>query len=74
MIASRDIVAANVERIRKRRNLSQQELAQKAGVRQPMVSKIERAKHDPQCETLDRLAEALDVSAAELLTPPRKKS
>jgi len=45
---------------RKAMSLSQDELAERAGIRQADVSQIERGVGNPTKETLDRLARALD--------------
>lgn len=70
--SSRELVATNVRRLREAKGLSQSALARRSKLRPARLSLIEGAKHDPQCETLDRLAKALDVTPADLLEPPEK--
>lgn len=65
------IVAWNLRRLRVKRALSQEALAVDAGVDRSYVGRIERGVENPTVETLDRLAKALDVSAAELLLVPK---
>lgn len=67
-------IATNLVKIRKARNISQRKLAEMltgAGtttVRQPQVSDMERGRNPRiTVETLERLANVLDVSVAELL-------
>lgn len=54
-----------------KRALSQEALAVDAGVDRSYVGRIERGVENPTVETLDRLAKALEVSAAELLSVPK---
>lgn len=56
--------------IRQRRDLTQAELAEKVGVFQTAISQFEQGRAQPSIETLYRIAEALGVSAAELLENP----
>lgn len=65
------IVAWNLRRLRVKRGLSQEALAVDAGVDRSYVGRIERGAENPTVETLDRLAAALDVPAAELLLVPK---
>lgn len=54
--------------IRKSRGLSQEQLAEKAGVNQATISKIERGDGNPTLEMINALAAALDVETADLFT------
>lgn len=65
------IVAWNLRRLRVKRALSQEALAVDAGVDRSYVGRIERGVENPTVETLDRLAKALEVPAAELLLVPK---
>lgn len=60
-------VAAQVKRIRKRRGLTQQQLADRAGIHRVYLAKIEAAQYEPSLTTLERLARALRVKASRLL-------
>jgi DNA-binding XRE family transcriptional regulator len=51
-------------------NLSQTELAEKSGLTQSHISKLERGALEPQLNTLFSLAGALGVSTADLLPEP----
>ena len=53
---------------RRKRHLSQQELARKLGVRQRQISDLERAAMDPRLSTIQNVARALDL---ELMLIPR---
>jgi len=56
-----------VERARKR--LSQGELAARAGISRPTVSRIERAAGDVGIEVVQRIADALEVAVTDLFAP-----
>jgi transcriptional regulator with XRE-family HTH domain len=47
--------------------LAQEEVAESSGVHATEVSRIESGKRDPQVSTVRRLAEAIGVSASDLL-------
>lgn len=50
--------------LRKRRDLTQSELAKKSGVSQSTIAQIESGRKDPSVKTLGKLAKALDVQLA----------
>ena len=53
--------------LRKKKNLSRQELAERADVSREYVRKLEAGLYDPSVGTLQRLAKALGVPLTELL-------
>jgi transcriptional regulator with XRE-family HTH domain len=63
---SKTLIARNLRRLRLARSWSQYDLAEKAKVRQALVSALEVATANPTLETLDRVAAALGVEIAEL--------
>ena len=66
-------LAQRVVRIRKERGITQVELAQKLGVTQPMVSRIEKGELRLNGEVIIKLAKLFKVSTDELLgLKPRK--
>ncbi len=65
------LVAWNLRRVRVMRAVSQEALAVDAGVDRSYVGRIERGVENPTVETLDKLAAALGVAAAELLLEPQ---
>lgn len=67
-----EIIGGNIHRLRKARNLSQEEFAEKAGLMQPKLSRIERGQVTISFKTLERLAASLHVSPWELLLPPEE--
>ena len=60
--------ATNVSILRKKRNLSQQDLADKMGVSNSYVSMLERGQRSPPLETIELIAKALGVRAEALLS------
>jgi transcriptional regulator with XRE-family HTH domain len=63
-------VAGNVRALRAERGLSQDALAAQADVSRRMISGIESGEANVSLSTLDRLAQALDVSFSRLVRPP----
>ena len=57
----------NVQRIRRQRSWSQEELAFQSGLHRTYISGIERGARNPTVRVLAQLAEALGVKAAALL-------
>jgi transcriptional regulator with XRE-family HTH domain len=67
---TRQVVVRVAGRIRRRRraiDLSQESLAELAGIHRTQISLIETGKRLPRLDTLIRLATALDVSPCQLL-------
>lgn len=63
----RRIVAQNLRRLRQDRGLTQEELADRAGLNRNYVGMVEREENAPTVDTLEALAKALKVEAARLL-------
>jgi transcriptional regulator with XRE-family HTH domain len=61
------ILAANIARLRARRRMTQAQLAEAAGTRQPRIAEIERGDANPKYETLIRIARALGVGIEDLV-------
>ncbi len=59
------IVGSRVRQLRKLRGLSQEGLAELVGVSSETISNVERAQHAPSLATLEKIMDALKVSAAE---------
>ena len=62
----RAILALNIKAFRNRRNWSQADLAEKAGVSVAFLSNIERGMKWPHPDTLAKIAMALEVDIIEL--------
>jgi transcriptional regulator with XRE-family HTH domain len=67
-MALRSVLAKNLRRIRLETGLSQEALADRAGLDRTYISALERERYSASVDTIDRLARALDVEPAELIT------
>jgi HTH-type transcriptional regulator/antitoxin HipB len=54
-------IGEEVRRLRMERGLSQQELAQRMGLPQSVIARLEAGGVEPRLSTLDRVAQALGV-------------
>lgn len=63
----RQRLAANLKRLRKAADISQEELADRAGIHRTYASDIERGARNPTVTVVERLASALGVSIGSLL-------
>ena len=61
-------VGKNLKELRMRAALTQAELAEKAGLTTAAVARIERDEAEPRMTTIRKLADALDVKPAKLVT------
>ncbi|AEJ43805.1 helix-turn-helix domain-containing protein [Alicyclobacillus acidocaldarius] len=66
--------AQALQRIRNERGLSQAALAKRVGVVQSAISQFESGAVQPAIDTLERLADALNVPISELLTSQTDKA
>jgi transcriptional regulator with XRE-family HTH domain len=64
---SRDNFAMRLKRLRERKGLTQEELAEKAGLSRGYVSRLEIGRHDPPLSLVRKLAKALRVRVARLV-------
>jgi len=60
-------IAARVKEWRGRRGMSQEQLAQKAGLSRGFLSRLEVARQNPNLSTLEKIAKALKVDLAKLV-------
>jgi len=65
---------ANMRRLRKQHGWSQEKLAAKCGLHRIFVSSVERGERNISLDNIDRLAQALEVDAQDLLTAPPAQS
>lgn len=63
----REAFGTNLRRLRKAANLSQEEVAYRAGLHRTEIGLLERGERLPMVRTLLKLAGALDVEPGELL-------
>jgi transcriptional regulator with XRE-family HTH domain len=66
----REILAANLKRLRKAKGLSQEELAHQVGIDRTYVSALERRVYAASIDLVERLAKALQVDTQTLMSPP----
>lgn len=64
------VLARNVLRYRADRRLTQKELAEKAGMKQPRIADLESMRGNPSLDTLEKIAAALEVSPSDLISSP----
>jgi transcriptional regulator with XRE-family HTH domain len=72
-VSSNQRVAVALRRLREARRLSQEDFAARCGLHRTYVGAIERAEGNITLDTLDRVAAALGVPAAELLRTSGKR-
>jgi len=68
--SARKILAQNLRTKRAALGLSQEELADRAGLHRTYVGSVERAERNISVDNIERLAAALNTSAAALLSVP----
>jgi transcriptional regulator with XRE-family HTH domain len=61
----RAIVARNLRRLRQAKELSQEELADRAGINRNYVGMLEREQHAATIDMLEKLAAVLDADPAD---------
>ena len=69
----RDSMAVNVRRARHECQMTQEELADRAGLSPRYLGSIERASVSASVTVLGRLAKALRVDACELIRMPQRR-
>jgi len=67
MIDIKEIFAENLRKIRRKKGLTQEKLAEKANMSLQYLALLEIARKFPSGEMLERLANALDIETYELL-------
>ncbi|WP_407177971.1 helix-turn-helix domain-containing protein [Bradyrhizobium sp. STM 3562] len=71
-VSPRALFALNLRRLRLATGLSQEALAERAGLHRTYVSSIERGERNVSLDNIFRLAEALAADPRDLLAPERK--
>jgi len=66
----REIVARNLRRLRHDRGLSQEELADRAGINRNYVGMLEREQHAATVDMLEKLADVLEADPVEFFRRP----
>lgn len=68
----RKTIAEAVQHLRAVKGLSQRELAERAGVGQVLIARLELDQTDPRLSTLEKLAEALGIGLVDFFTEPKR--
>ena len=71
-VAAAELGGQNVRRIRNKKGLTQEELAEISGFSQQYISGLEQGRRNPTVVTLFHLAQALGASHVELVAPDSK--
>ena len=69
----REIVARNLRKLRRSRRLSQEELADRAGINRNYVGMLEREENAATVDMLEKLADVLDVDPIEFFKRPSRE-
>ncbi len=64
------VLGANVARLRKRTKINKKTFCLMVGIGRPILDRIESGRADPRLSVLESLAEALETTPQDLLTPP----
>ena len=59
-------VSRNIQRIRREKDLSQEEVAHRASIHQTYLSGVEKGKRNPSILVVERIANALGVDVSEI--------
>lgn len=60
-------LAENIKRLRKAKNLSQEELAHRAGLYRTYIGHLENARYSPSAYVVYKIAKALHIRLSELI-------
>lgn len=63
-----------LKKFRKTKGLTQEQLAEKAGLHHTFIGAVERGSKNPSLESIAKIAEALGISLRELFPPNRLSS
>lgn len=61
------LIAKNIKRLREEQHLSQEKLAEEAGLHRTYIGMIERCERNVTVVCLERIAKALNVNLTELI-------
>lgn len=66
---ARHVLAENLKSLRRAKHLSQEQLADLAGLHRTYIGSVERLERNISIDNIERLANALNVKVHELLAP-----
>lgn len=67
----RERVGLNLQRLRREKQMSQEELSHRSGVHQTYLSGVERGKRNPTVGVLEKIAKALDADVSDIVAKRR---
>jgi transcriptional regulator with XRE-family HTH domain len=73
-MALRETVARNLRRLRRSKGLSQEELADRAGINRNYVGMLEREENSATVDMLEKLADVLNVDPIEFFKRPSRET
>jgi DNA-binding XRE family transcriptional regulator len=62
-------IGTTIKKLREEKRITQETLARAAGMMRANISRIESAKHRPSLDTIEKIARALKVRTADLISP-----
>ena len=71
LLDGRTVFGMNLRRLRKEKGLSQEALAERAGLHWTYVGSVERAERNVSIDNICRLAKAVETDVWEMLKPPK---
>lgn len=73
VIHLREVLTENIKAYRVREGVSQEVFAAQCGLHRTYIGSVERGERNVTLETLQQLSDAMGCTAADLLTPTRRK-
>lgn len=73
-LSARRLFASNMKRLRLEKELTQENLAEGAGLHPNYISSVERAERNISIDNIERISFALGVSLSEILAEPSRKA
>lgn len=71
--STRLVLAENLRTLRQQRGLSQEKLAELAGLHRTYIGSVERGERNISIDNIDALARALEINVPDLLSTKRPK-
>jgi len=60
-------IGQRIRQAREQKGYTVQQLAERSGIKRPNLSRLEHGRHQPSLETLERIAEALEIPVVKLI-------